>query len=410
MAARTPADFEPLSPETLSNPYPFYEALRRCAPVYWVPGSDYYCVSRYADIRSAVMDTEAYSSNIVALLFQGSDGRTSMLEKPEMSQGPADVLANADPPAHGPQRTLTQGEISTRVMRGLEGEIRRLVCELLDGLLTRGGGDWMGEFAFQLPMTLALGLVGFPREDRARVKRWCDGGVALLSGMNTPEQFAANSALAAELYRYCRENFAAARRQPRDDLTGALVRAVDGHPPTLSEREAASIILQVLIAGNDSSASAMGSAVHMLARDPALQARLRAAPERLGDFVEEVLRLEAPFQGHFRITRHACELAGTKLEKGTRLMLLWASGNRDETVFEHPDVVDLDRTNLRAHLTFGFGIHHCLGAPLARLEARIALEELLSRTTAVAIDAPAIRYLPSVFVRTIAELPIRLER
>ena len=407
---RAPADFEPLSPETLSDPYPFYEALRRCAPVYRVPASDYYCVSRYADLRAAVMDTEAYSSNIVALLFKGSDGQASLLEKPEMSQGPADVLANADPPAHGPQRALTQGEISTRVMRDLEGEIRRLVRDLLDGLLARGRGDWMREFAFQLPMTLALDLVGFPREDRARVKRWCDGGVALLSGMNTPQEFAANSAAAADLYRYCRQNLAAARRQPRDDLTGALIRAVDADPPTLSEREAASIILQVLIAGNDSSASTMGSAVHMLARDPELQAKLRAGPERLADFVEEVLRLEAPFQGHFRITRHDCELAGTKLAKGTRLMLLWASGNRDETVFVNPDVVDLDRKNLKAHLTFGFGIHHCLGAPLARLEARITLEELLGRTKAFAIEAPTVRYLPSVFVRTIAELPIRLER
>jgi cytochrome P450 len=406
--ASSPTDFDPLSPETLADPYPFYEALRRCAPVYRAPGSDYCYVSRYADLRTAVGDTEGYSSNIVALLLHGSDGQASLLEKPAMRDGPADVLANADPPAHGPQRTLTQGEISTRVMRGLEGEIRRLVRELVDGLVARGCGDWMREFAFQLPMTLALDLVGFPREDRARVKRWCDGAVALLSGMNTPEQFAANAAAAAELYRYCRGNLAAARREPRDNLTGALVRAVDGDPPPMSESEAASIVLQILIAGNDSSASAMGSAVHMLARDPALQARLRAAPERLADFVEEVLRLEAPFQGHFRITRRDCELAGTPLPKGTRLMLLWASGNRDETVFENPDAVDLERKNLKAHLTFGFGIHHCLGAPLARLEARIALEELLARTRAVTLEAPAVRYLPSVFVRTIAELPIRL--
>jgi cytochrome P450 len=407
MSLRTPADFDPLSPETLSNPYPFYETLRRCAPVYRAPGADYYCVSRYADVRAAVMDTEAYSSNIVALLFKGGDGQASLVEKPEMHSGPADVLANADPPAHGPQRTLAQAEISTRVMRGLEGEIRRLVGELLDPLLARGRGDWMQEFAFQLPMTLALGLVGFPREDRARVKGWCDGGVALLSGMNTPEEFAANSAAAASLYHYCCEKLAAARREPQDNLTGALVRAVDGDPPTLSEREAASIVLQVLIAGNDSSASTMGSAVHVLARDPGLQERLRGAPERLGDFVEEVLRLEAPFQGHFRVTRGDCELAGTALPRGTRLMLLWASANRDETVFENPTVVDLDRKNLKAHLTFGFGIHHCLGAPLARLEARIALEQLLARTRAVALETSAVRYLPSVFVRTISELPIR---
>jgi cytochrome P450 len=185
---------------------------------------------------------------------------------------------------------------------------------------------------------------------------------------------------------------------------------VDADPPQLGEREAASIVLQILIAGNDSSASAMGSAVHMLARDRELQERLRTAPERIPDFVEEVLRLEAPFQGHFRITRRDCELAGSVLPRGTRLMLLWASGNRDEAVFENPDAVDLDRKNLKAHLTFGFGIHHCLGAPLARLEARIALEELLASTRDVALEVGTVRYLPSVFMRTLSELPLRVER
>ena len=141
MPLPSPADFEPLSPETLSNPYPFYAALRRSAPVYRAPGADYYYVSRYADLRAAVMDTDAFSSNIVALLLPGSDGQASVLEKPAMTAGPADVLANADPPAHGPQRTLTQAEISTRVMRGLEGDIRRLVRELLGGMLARGRGD-----------------------------------------------------------------------------------------------------------------------------------------------------------------------------------------------------------------------------------------------------------------------------
>jgi len=404
-----PADFAPLSPETLSDPYPFYAALRRHAPVYRIPGTDYFCVSRHADVRAAVMDTEAYSSNIVAILLQAGNGATAMFDKPEVADGPADVLANADPPAHGPQRTLTQGVISTRVMRGLEGEIRRLANELFDAFLRRGRAELMRELAFQLPMTLALDLCGFPREDRVRVKGWCDRAVSLLSGMNTAEELAANAAAAAQLFRYCGERFAAARHDRRDNLAAALLRAVDAEPPAMSEREAASILMQILIAGNDSSASAMGSAVHMLARDPALQRRLRAEPERIADYVEEVLRLEAPFQGHFRITRRDCELAGTPLPRGTRLMLLWASANRDPEVFENPDAVDLDRKNLKAHLTFGFGIHHCLGAPLARLEIRVVLEELLRRTRHIALDADSVRYLPSVFVRTLEALPVQFE-
>jgi cytochrome P450 len=256
-------------------------------------------------------------------------------------------------------------------------------------------------------MSVALELVGFPRDDWARVKAWCDHGVALLSGINTEHELAEHGHESGRLVTYVAAKLEAAKAAPQANVTGTLVQAVrDG---VLSDAEAVSIVFQILIAGNDSSASTMGSALRILTEDGALQTRLRDDPSRIPDFIEEVLRLESPFQGHFRITTGDCRLRGVDLPAGTRLMLLWGAANRDERVFENPDVLDIDRPNRRAHLAFGHGIHHCLGAPLARLEVRIALEEVLARThTIERADTTRLAYLPSLFVRTLRALPVRL--
>jgi cytochrome P450 len=197
-----------------------------------------------------------------------------------------------------------------------------------------------------------------------------------------------------------------ARRAPPPGLMGSLVEAVEGG--ALTAKEAASIVLQILVAGSDSSASLMGSAVRMMAEDPALQERLRADPALVAPFIEEVIRLEAPFQGHFRQTTRECELAGHALPAGTRIFATWASGNRDERRYDHPQVVDLARASPRSHLSFGHGIHLCIGAALGRLEARVAVTSLLRRTLSVELAEEVGRHRPSMFVRTLERLPIRV--
>ena len=409
------AAFSPFAPETLQNPYPFFAALREHAPVLLMPRVGYYSVARYDDIVSVVMDTDSFSSNLVSILIAGPDG-PSAIEPPSGSGGIVDVLALQDPPVHGPQRKLTHGAISTRFVQTLEARIREMSSELLDAALSGAAGstgevDWMGEYSKRLPMAVALELVGFPREDWAEVKESCDHAVALLSGINTPEEFRQHAAGSAGLFKYVRDRAKEARRAPLgDDLTGTLLQAAAGDgEESLTEDEVVSIIAQILIAGNDSSASLMGNALWRIAADNALETELRAEPGRIPDFIEEVLRLEPPFHGHFRQAKTDTEVAGVKLAKGSRLMLLWGSGNRDESQFPRPDVLDMDRPNKQSHLAFGHGIHLCLGASIARLEARITFEELLRRTTSIEAAENEVTYVPSVFVRTPARVGIRFK-
>lgn len=387
---------DPFSDATIQDPYAFYAALRDEAPVYRAAGGQYWYVSRYEDIERVVMDPQTYSSHIVAILLE-SDGAVQVVDKPTLDVGPVDVLAIEDPPAHGPQRTAITRVLNRRTVRALEDGMRSKARRMLD----EGGTsmDFMAAVAFRLPMEVISDLLGLPREMAPQLKEWSDHAIALLSGVNTAEQLSdhiqASLAYTAWLTRWC-------ERPPTTPLMAALAEG------DFTPREVMSMVMQLVIAGSDSSASAMGSAVRMLAESPTLQATLRADPTRIPAFIDEVLRLETPFQGHFRCTTREVELGGTTLPAGARLMVLWASGNRDPAAWSHPDRVDLDRPNGARHLAFGHGLHRCLGAQLARLEAKVVVEEALQRCGSITLDTASLRYRPSVFVRTLEALPIRL--
>jgi cytochrome P450 len=355
-----------------------------------------------------------YSSNIVGVLIgkrRGGQANLDALSKSghggtrNTGMDPVDVLAIQDPPAHTYQRALSQGHLSFRYVKSLEEDVHALAAELLAPLSQRGHMEFMDAVAWRLPMTMALRLVGFPESDYPEVKKNCSAAIGLLSGLSTPGEFAANSAAGLRLYRYCWREYLKIRRNPQNNLTHTLIKAVDDPANPMTDEEAVSIILQILIAGSDSSASTMGNAVKMLIENPEIEQRLRREPERIGDFVEEVLRLESAFQGHFRITKQDTILHGVALPKGTRLFLMWASANRDERFWQNPDVIDIDREKLKLHVTFGYGPHSCLGRELARMEIRIVLAELLRRTQSLSIVGPTPR-VASLFVRTLVRLPI----
>jgi cytochrome P450 len=218
---------------------------------------------------------------------------------------------------------------------------------------------------------------------------------------------------AAEHAEYLASQLARALGDPRLDaranLLGALADAV--RSGAISTPVAVGILVTLVGAGSETTATLLGNAVRILAERPDLQARLRAQPERVPDFVEEVLRVESPFNGHYRAVRRACELGGVKLEAGDRLLLLWSAANRDPAAFDDPEKIDLERRAPRAHLGFGRGVHFCVGAPLARLEARVVLEELLARTRRIGGAAPgrAPAYVPSIFMHRLAHLDLELE-
>ncbi len=393
-----------ISDRDLGNPNELYDRLRQSGPVTRMPGSDYFVVTEYDLIRDIAMDTDTYSSNLVAIVMATTQGSTELLQKPELDFGPVDVLAIQDPPAHTRQRKLTNGAFAFRPVRNLSERIR----ELADSLIGQFGQDpdWMVDFAFKLPTSVILEVLGLPADDRDRVKTWSDHSVALLSGVNTPESMATHMQQSLAFFLYIQEQFNQAVEEPGDNLIGQIVAGTQ-QPGGLTADEAMSIILQLVVAGNESTASLIGSAGLVLARDPELQQRIRHDRDLLDPFIEEVLRLESPFQGHFRVTTRDTTLGDVELEKGTRLMLVWGAANRDPSQFDRPGELDLARPNAKSHVAFGYGIHHCIGAPLARLEARISLSALLDREREFSLVDDAVDYLPSLFIRTPARLPIR---
>jgi cytochrome P450 family 144 len=393
--------------EELEHPYPFYEHLREAATVHRVDGTRIVLVARHADVLEVLGRTDDFSNRIQDVLYT---------VRPEDETGAsegaaADVLATADDPDHALHRHLVATAFTSRRIASLEPEIVRLVDHFLEHGLATGRIEWMAGVALPLPLAVVCSLLDVPAEDLARLQRWTDAGVEVLGGLAPPGRMEECSRLIADWTAYHLIQLRAACASLPDDpgpegVVATLARSTVDQQ--LGEHEAASIIGQLPVAGSESTSSLLGSAVALLARDGELQNRLRADPSLLPVFLEETLRLEAPFRGHYRQVVRDTELRGVALQRGDRLFILWSSANRDPLVFTRPDEPVLDREGLRQHLSFGLGLHFCIGAPLARLEARVALERLLASTRRFTGPAEP-RHVPNLMVRRIASLPLAVE-
>ncbi len=401
---RTSVEFDAA---TLAHPYPAYAALRATPGLVRHEREGYFLVSRYDEIREAAMRPDDFSSGIVEVLVR-SARLPGLAVRAVDAMGPVDVLAVVDAPRHAVHRKLATRHFGREPVAHALDRMRPFIDARLDAYFASAGGDFMREVAGPIPVGVALSVLGLPQQHGARVKRLSDRSVALLSGVLPREERGRLIANALELYVYSYWQFRTHRaRGTGEPLFDAIASAA--REGTLGSREAASMVMQVLIAGSDSTASLLGSAMRILAERPDLVAELRSDPSLVPGFVEEVLRLESPFHGHFRVVRRHTELAGRALRPGDRLMLLWASGNRDPSVYPDPDALDLRRRRgEKPHLAFGQGIHLCLGAGLARAVARTVLDGMIARGERFALADAPLRYKPSGFVRTLEALPMRV--
>lgn len=409
-----PEDFRPLENACFQNPYAFYRMLRDEYPVYQLPNG-IYCISRFADISKVALDHQTFSSNhqgIIAGLRPGQNVEkvgARMDALGALGVVPADVLALSDPPRHSKERRTGLKGLNPQFVRSLDGSIETLCRSMMDEFIQKGQVEFMQEFGWRLPMRLIIELLGFPEKDYERIKVWCMHGIASQSGISTPSELMRSRAATMAFTRYCWEQFRIAQAHPREDLCGVFVNAVADPENPMTEPSAVAALFQLLIAGSDSSATSMGNALKVLIDNPALAEEICGdLDNKLPAFIEEVFRMEAAFQGHFRWVKQDTELHGVKLPRGSRLFLMWGSGNRDERMFENPDVIDLNRSNGKKHLTFGHGVHSCIGRELARSEIRIVLREFLTRTRNMRIagDAP---FLASMFARTLVRLPVAFD-
>jgi cytochrome P450 family 144 len=396
---------DPFSPATLENPYPFYRALREHSPVHLLPDAGYFMVTRSEDVRRAALDTETFSSKLVTVALRGRP--LPFVELLVRTLGPIDTLAIEDPPAHGPQRKLLTRTFGREAIAREEPAVEASVARRLHAMRHAGTSDVMRALAVPLPVETTLRMLGQGERFSPIVKRWSDQSVELLSGLVGELRFARLAAGQLAFHAFSGALLLDRGARSRSPILEAILSAREAGE--IDSRQAASMVMQLLIAGSDSTASLIGSAIRILAEQPSLMDRLHEEPRKIPAFIEETLRLESPFQGHFRVTTREAELAGKRLPEGSRLMLVWASANRDEAAFESPDELDLDRAGRTQAMAFGHGIHLCLGAALARMQARVAIEALVRDVARVHLVGPPPRHKPSAFTRTLAALPVRLE-
>jgi cytochrome P450 len=394
-----------LDPEVLGDPYPLYQRLREQAPVWEVAGTGVFTVNTFELLVEASGRVGDFSSAMRCLIYRDETGLPGRFE---FGQSDGQVLATADPPLHEVHRGAVFPELVTKRMETLDPEIRELAEGLVTNALSDGTIDFMGAIGNVVPITVISRLIGFRGSNLDELWRSAVHMTKLVGSTLTLDELVNYAAGGNEVQAWIADQVARAVENPSEDLLGALASSIaDG---VLTDAEAGGILTILLSAGGESTTSLLGNAVRMLAEDQDLQDHLRRNLSQVPLFVEEALRLESPFRYMMRTVPADTTLGGVEIPAGATVLLFWAAGNRDPKEFEHPDEVDLNRRVPRRHVAFGRGIHHCVGAPLARIEARNVLSVLLDRTSRISLDpgAPP-RWVGSLLVRRHDELPVRLE-
>jgi cytochrome P450 len=409
-----------LDPLIRNNPFPFYEALRQQQPVYYDPQLDVWLVSRYEDVVTVLRDPVNYS------LEHGYQDRYANGHVEELAaimdrDGGGfvrDIIA-ADPPAHTRLRKLLDEAFTAHRVRTLEPRIRQVAEELITPLADRGYGDGMKDIGAPLTAMIICEQLGFDFAEvgTERIARWTTALLAQIGRMQTREEMLENAREMCDMQNYIIAHIRDREANPQEDMISDLVHArlADEENPTLSFAEKVSCIRALLIAGNDTTAAAITNLLLILATDSRLLEQLHGArgDERLmRRFVEEVLRLQPPVHGLFRTTLREVKLGDTVLPPHVQVCVLFASANDDAAKFNCPRTLDLERGNAAQHLTFGSGIHRCIGAELARMELKIATEVILEKLANIQLAIPAeqLVYLPTLATQTIQSLPLTFSR
>ncbi len=398
-----------MDPEIQESPFAYYRALIEQAPVYFMPELQAFVVSRYRDVQHVLSHPEIWSNDLLGKaglsMFQHATAQAVL----EEGGWPRDTKLQTDPPIHRDYRALVAPAFTAGRVRALEPFVRE-TAEALAGDLARAGEcEFIRTFAAWLPIRVITRLLGLPAEDAARIKHWSDAWVEPLSGVIDEAREIEVAHLGVELQRYLADWMERKRAAPITDVLGELAVACfpDGRPLPMAEKMG--LAEHLIVGGHETATSALASGVMLLAQQPEIAARLRAEPGLIRGFVEEVLRLESPSQGFFRFAVETAEVAGVEIPKGSMVQVRFAAANRDPEQFPDPDRLDLHRPNAGAHMAFSQGEHHCVGAPLARLELQTAFRVLLERFDRIEIPEGAVlTHLPGIALRTLSALPIRV--
>jgi cytochrome P450 len=384
--------FNPYSYEFHENPFPVYRSLRDDAPAYYNEELKFWALSRYDDVLRALHDPDVFCSRYGITLEDGN---------------PLPMMLTTDPPDHTALRRLVSRAFTPRRIADLEPNIRKLSTEYLDALDGRTEADLIGDYAALLPMDVISTLLGVPAGDQNMLRSWSDALLHREEGI--AEVTPAGIEAATNLFKYFGAFLADKRANPgaADDLAEAL-NAAEYEGDRLRDDQIVGFLFLLIIAGNETTTKLLGNCLLALQRFPGERAKVQGDLGRVPAAIEEILRYEGSTQAMARTLTADVDLHGQRMPVGDKVLLLLGSGNRDERVWDRPDVYDIDRNWPTHHLAFGHGIHVCLGAALARLEMKVSLEEFLTRYPRYEIDETRLVRVHSGNVRGYAHAPIVL--
>ena len=408
---------EIMAQASIEDPYRLYARLREESKIARIGESGVHTVATWDLIDEALGREADFSANLTGVLFRSADGAPGIFDL--SAAGGSHVIATADDPDHAIHRRVAQPRLDARRIAKMEPLIRSWTRDALAPWIGQGGGDCI-PIAERVPALAVANLLGLPEADVDRFRVWAMMGGDILAGEADAARLGFLATETTAMAAYLGEHFDRTMEAPSDDPDAPLLHALAlaTRAGEIGRQEAIGIAIVMFGAGGESTAALLGSAMRRIAEDADLASQLRAAPSLIPRFVEEILRLESPFNFHYRAVRRECSLGGYDLVPGDRLMLLWASANRDATQHEEPDTLRLDRKHPKKHMGFGRGMHFCIGAPLARLEARVLIEEALAETSCIQPLAAApedpknhyFRYANSIFIRRLEKLDLDVSR
>jgi cytochrome P450 len=408
-------------PKVMQNPYPYYERLREEAPVHFDEGIRTWLVTRYEDLLAVARNSEVFSdemrvSDSIRSPFQAEVDEYLQREGFLLLDGGDNFKVDGE--LHTRRRKLVQNAFTGPNVVAMEGRISEICRERMNAFLDRPQADLVREYAMPIPILTICDALGLPMDRVDEISRGADSMVAQVGAGASRDQAYEHTRNVMQMQRFVREAIEQRRVQPGTDLISQLVHAriEDTDQPQLTERELISIALVAVAGGVDTTRNGIAFAMHALATRPDLLRRLRDSKQQdkdIGRFNDEVLRFYSPVPQLPRITKSETVLRGKTIPKGAFVLLCWASGNRDPQRFPNPDAFDMDRPGLNHHLAFGTGVHHCIGALLARQEMKCAVREIVNQLESLELAVQPDQLDMSttmIILRTLKSLPVQLRR
>ena len=426
-----PESYEPIVPGSLEEinlldvklqncPYHAYEMLRDEAPVWIDPITGFYVITRFEDIRKLLLDTKNFSNDMRG----GQGGSREQLDSAravrmnalyeEKGWVPGATLAGRDDPNHKQMRTMFNEAFKPKKIEGMDSFVRDTAYKLIDAFVDDGQCDWINQYAVPLPLIVIGQQMGVPEADIWKIKAWTDAWVQRLGMMQTEEEEQWSVEMEIEAQHYFQPIFERLRKEPDDTLLSDMVNRVipEWERPLTDNELHAEMMADTFVGGSETTTNAIGYGLKLLIENPDVWQKLRSNPDKyLRTFCEEVVRLEGPVQGLFRIAANDIEMHGVLIPKGAMINVRYAAANRDEREFECPADLNLEREKPGRHIGFGSGIHHCLGAPLARRELFWAFQALIDRVDGMrfTVGANSFEVAPNFSLRAMQELRIEFD-